>query len=140
MDTEEFDRALLLRDSGDLAGAFDAFEQLRVKFPQDASVHGMQGGIARDLGMLHEAVALFKRATELAPVSEVASAGLFYSLFDMGHRDEAFSELRRYLSLVKIEKTRVYSILLRDFSNLNEAENVLRGRLTIARGANKRKT
>jgi hypothetical protein len=50
----------------------------------------------------------------LSPKSELASLGLFQSLNDIGRKDEAFTEMRRFLSLSKSDE---YNRFLHDVNN-----------------------
>ena len=56
---------------------------------------------------------LLKRAVELSPRSELASVGLFHSLWDLGKVNQAFAEMRRFL---RLSDSPEYSKLLRDLT------------------------
>ena len=64
-----------------------------------ASVHGLLGDVYWRLGRLKQAVQSFKRATELAPKSELASLGLFHILWESGKIERAKAEMKRYLAV-----------------------------------------
>ena len=50
------------------------------------------------------ALILYQRTVALSPQSELASLGLFHSLWNTGKHDEVFSEMRRFLSLSELEE------------------------------------
>lgn len=93
----EFDRALRLRDGGDLLGAAAIFERLNAEYPNQAAILGMWGSIYFRLRDWERALPLYQRTVMLAPKSELASLGLFHSLWSHGRREEAFAEMRRFL-------------------------------------------
>lgn len=100
-----FDRALRLRD----AGVFDeGIEMLRalnaVLDPVDERPLLLQsllqiGHMHRELDNLEAAEMAFRRATEIAPKSELASMGLYFALWDQARTREALLEMRRYVDL-----------------------------------------
>lgn len=97
----EFRRALRLRDGGDLLGAAAIFERLDAAYPNKAAILGMWGSIYFHLKDWEHALPLYQRTVMLSPESELASLGLFHSLWHLGKRDEAFAEMRRFLSITE---------------------------------------
>src|SRR3712207_2806544 len=97
----EFDRALRLRDGGDLLGAAAIFERLDAEYPNRVAILGMWGSLYFRLRDWARALPLYRRAVELSPKSELASLGLFHSLWGVGRSEEAFAEMRRYLSVAE---------------------------------------
>jgi tetratricopeptide (TPR) repeat protein len=102
----EFNRALQLRDKGDLIGAASIFERLDKENPNQSVILGMWASIYFHLEDWKKALPLYQRTTQLKPKSELASFGLFHSLWNLGKQDEAFSEMRRFLSISDSEEYR----------------------------------
>jgi len=48
---------------------------------------------------LNEAASAFEHAVELAPKLEAVSKGLFHCLWEMGQRDKALEEIKRFQSI-----------------------------------------
>jgi predicted Zn-dependent protease len=101
-----FDRAVSLKDNGDLPGARQVLEQLVSAKPESAGYHSYLGYLCWEEGLLDQAVTAFHRATELNPESETASLGLFHSLWEMGQKEEALEEMKRYLQIADCEDYR----------------------------------
>jgi predicted Zn-dependent protease len=92
----EFERALRLRDEGNLIEAETLLSRLAEKRPDVAAVHGVLGHVHDRLGKLREAADSFRRATNLSPGSELASISLFHALYELRDLDAAFEEMRRF--------------------------------------------
>ena len=103
----EFNRALRLRDEGNLLGAAAIFEQLDAEHPNHAAILGMWSGIYHHLEDWERALPLYQRTVLLSPKSELASLGLFHSLWSVGKKDEAFAEMKRFLSHSESEEYRL---------------------------------
>jgi len=69
--------------------------------PDSASVHAILGEIFWEQHNLDEAIASFSKAVELSPKSELASLGLFHTLWESGQRQRATEEMNRFLALSK---------------------------------------
>jgi tetratricopeptide (TPR) repeat protein len=91
------DIALALRNSGDLEGACNKLSLLIEEFPDYPAPYVIKGGILLGLKLLDEAIWCFRRAVELRPRAELASRGLFHSLYDDGKDLLAFEEIRRFI-------------------------------------------
>ena len=102
----EFDRALRLRDEGDLIGAIEIFEQLDKEHPNQSVILRMWASIYFHLEDWKKALPLYQRTALLSPKSELTSLGLFHSLWNVGKQDEAFAEIRRFLSISDSEEYR----------------------------------
>jgi tetratricopeptide (TPR) repeat protein len=95
----EFNRALKLRDQGDWLGAAEVFEQLNKENPNQSVILKMWASVYFHLEDWHKALPLYERAASLSPKSELSSLGLFHSLWNLGKQEEAFAEIRRFLSI-----------------------------------------
>ena len=115
----EFNRALRLRDGGDLLGAAAIFERLDAEYPDKAAILGMWGSIYFRLKDWERALPLYQRAVRLSARSELASLGLFHSLWSLGRRDEAFAEMHRFLS---VSESAEYSQLISEMREEAEQE------------------
>lgn len=94
------DRALALKNAERFEEAADAFGQITACYPNFAPAHGMRGLILFSaLKRPQDAILSFQEAVRLAPKSELASLGLFHSLWKTGREDDAFEEMKRYQSL-----------------------------------------
>ena len=94
----EFDRALGLRDAGEVDTALKILAELAAKRPDLAYVVGMLASVQFQAGYLDASAASASRAVQLSPSSEMASRCLFHSLYDLGRYDEAFAEVARFRS------------------------------------------
>jgi predicted Zn-dependent protease len=92
----DFDEALQQRDAGDLPKAVQAMRQLAVIWPEKASILGTLAGLEFQMGDYEAAVVTGRKATRVAPRSELASLTLFHSLHRLGEADEAFAEMARF--------------------------------------------
>lgn len=101
---EPFNRALALRDQGDLQGAIQILSGIAESYPSFAGVFGVTGAIYKKIGDLENARKCFERTVELAPKSELASLNLFHTLHRLGNKARAYSEMNRFLSLRKSEE------------------------------------
>lgn len=99
----KFDRALRLRDAGNLDGAVALLREVVAADSIDQRLHAhalvQLGNVLGKLGRHDEAVAPFRAATETAPRMELASLALFHALDRLGERTEALCEAFRLLTL-----------------------------------------
>ena len=109
----EFDAAIKLHRAHKSRQAAKALEQLAADHPSSAPVAGMLGGVYFDLGDFQQAARWFKRATKLSPKSELASVGLFHSLWELDRTADAVAEMRRFL---RGSDSPEYTKLLRDLT------------------------
>jgi len=73
----------------------------------------MMGRAFFEIGDMAKAEDAFRRAVELNPKSELASLGLFHSLWEQQAASEAFAEMRRFLAVADSSE---YKTLLRDMA------------------------
>ena len=114
---DEFDQAIHLRDEGKPDEALAILSKLANEPNATAAVFAVLGSLQWERGALRDAVSSFRNATDLSPRSEVASLGLFHTLLEWGQDDEAFDEMRRYLSVGKSEE---YQALLNDINRSSD--------------------
>jgi hypothetical protein len=106
---DHFDRALHLRDEGELRAAVD--ELLLIVAKADEAVHRkllshshMQlGHIFKKLDQPELRERHFCEAARIEPRSELASLGLFHARWALGLHEDALREARRYCSLSNSE-------------------------------------
>jgi predicted Zn-dependent protease len=110
---ENLDRAIRLKRAGKVRAAVALMESLARDYPKSAAVAGCLGGAYFDLDQPTKAAKYFRRATKLSPRSELASLGLFHSLWSVDAVDAAFAEMRRFL---KRADSQEYAKLLRDLT------------------------
>ena len=95
----EFNRAIVLRDSGKLDEACKVLTALIEKHPQFSPPYAIKAGILFDLKLYEDAEDCFREAVTLKPLSELASLGLFHSLWNQGRQDIALEEMERFFSV-----------------------------------------
>ncbi len=95
---QAFNAAIKLRDSGDFVSACDKLSLLIEKYPDFGEAYLIKGGIYQDLKQFDEAIKCFKKATQLNNKSEIASLGLFHSLWEKGDWYNALEEMKRFIS------------------------------------------
>ena len=92
-------RAIRCRDKSEYDDAIRILRALAKVKPESASVQGLLGDVYWRLGRFKQAVQSFKRATELAPKSELASLGLFHILWESGKMERAKAEMKRFMAV-----------------------------------------
>src|SRR5882762_9312490 len=96
---EEFQRAASLRDAGDQAGARLILERLSLQYASQFGVWLVLGGVQMSLSDYESAERTLSIAIVLRPNSELASLSLFHTLKHLERLNEAFAEMRRFLTL-----------------------------------------
>jgi len=99
IDKAEYEKALELRDAGKFQETFNILEPLLTKYSQNAGLIIIAADMSYELGNIEKAIELFKQTVSLKPKSETASLGLFHSLWKMKRFDEAFEEMKRFMSV-----------------------------------------
>ena len=94
----EFDAAVKAKDAGDLPGSRQMLVRLHQTDPHSAAILAVLGHVCWESNLLEEAIESFRKATILKPQADAVSLGLFHCLFKVGRTDEAFDEMRRFLS------------------------------------------
>ena len=108
---QRFNDAALLKANGKLHESVQQFCQIAHEYPDFAPTFGMMGHLFWELGNIEEAINCFRTVVKLSPQSELGSLGLFHVLLEAKHVDEAFTEMKRFLSLADSEE---YRLLLHD--------------------------
>lgn len=103
---------LFVRDITSIIGLMDA-ENLSTEYPDVASVFGLVASMYFEADQFDKAAEKYKKATEISSKSEAASLGLFHSLWQMDKNDQAFDEVKRYMSIAQSDE---YNELLTNFS------------------------
>jgi tetratricopeptide (TPR) repeat protein len=99
-----FDRALQLRNAGELDAAIAALQELvTASTSTDQRLHAhalvQLGDVLAQVGRRAEAVAAYRAATDAAPRMELASLTLFVALDKAGEKVDALCEAFRFVSL-----------------------------------------
>lgn len=99
-----FDEALRLRDTGEIAESMKRLEEIVDGFPKDhderliaAHSCAQLAGLHSDRGDQDACERWFRRALQIGPGFELASVGLFTTLWETERRIEALDELVRFL-------------------------------------------
>ncbi len=104
---EQFNEALRLQSEGKSDEALDLLRELEKTGIYKPAVLGMIGNILyvykKDV---KQAIDYLRETIKLSPKSEMASLGLFHALFDLHRTDEAFNEMRRFMSISDSEEYR----------------------------------
>jgi predicted Zn-dependent protease len=96
---EGFEDANRLRKRGDSAGAIKLLRKLVADFPAKPAAYLVIGDILWDCGELAHASRAFRRATRRFPKLQIASLGLFHTLWKQSKTDAAFAEMKRFQRL-----------------------------------------
>jgi predicted Zn-dependent protease len=91
-----FESANRLRKQGDVEGAITVLSALVADFPKLSAAYLVIGDILWDDERLSAASAAFRLATKHFPKLELASLGLFHSLWRQSKTDDAFAEMKRF--------------------------------------------
>lgn len=94
----EFERALRLRDEGQIVSAIAVLSELATRRPDLAHVAGTLAGLQFQHEDFEGAARNARRAVQLAPRSELASRILFHALYQLRDLAAAFEELARFRS------------------------------------------
>ena len=94
-----FENANQFRKAGDADGAIRVLRDLVADFPQQAAAYLIIGDILWDEGRLPQAAAAFRVAIKHFPKLEIASLGLFHTLWRQSKTDAAFKEMKRFQSI-----------------------------------------
>ena len=116
---KKIEKVLELKKQDKYKDALCEAENLTEKYPEIGSVYGLAASIYFELDRFEEAAQKYRKATEISPKSEMASLGLFHSLWQIGSNDAAFEEMKRYMSIAESEE---YNELLEKFLKENKGE------------------
>jgi predicted Zn-dependent protease len=94
--TKQFSEAGKFKQAGQFESAKKMLLDLQEKDPQSTAVLAVLGDVYWDMGLLEDAVGVFKRAIQLSPTLEAVSLGLFHCLWKLGRRVEALEEVKRF--------------------------------------------
>jgi tetratricopeptide (TPR) repeat protein len=115
----------LLWDLGELESAGEYLEDARRLDPSYAPIHWRLGRFHREAGRMHEALAAFEKALELAPGDHAASMGMARCLLSMGQPERAADVLEPLLQLNKRSK-RALNLMARVLERLGRSAEAQR--------------
>lgn len=98
-----FEEALRVRDEGRFLEAEQMLSELAKEDPGNLAITLARAGVLFKMNNFSEAAQLFGDIIRSQPSTELASRGLFHSLWKMGRYDEAFEEMKRFLSMADSE-------------------------------------
>ena len=96
---EKIDKVLQLMRYDKYLDALKEAKVLAESYPEIGPVYGLLSVIYFELERFEEAAEYFKKTTILSPKSEMASLGLFHSLWQLKRYDESFDEMKRYMAI-----------------------------------------
>ncbi len=83
----------------DLPGTIEILRNLVAENPESAMFNATLANSLKAEGDIDTAIEHFQKAVKLAPKSELYSLGLFHSLWRQEKREEAFDEMKRFMSI-----------------------------------------
>ena len=110
---EKFVEVQELYKSGDLHGAINILNELISIEPNSAKLRGTLANTYWELKNYEEANKQFKKSIELAPEWEDVSLGLFHCLWEQDRKEEAFAEMKRFMTISTSEE---YKKILKDIN------------------------
>jgi predicted Zn-dependent protease len=96
---ERFESANRLRKQGDSTAAIKLLRKLVADFPGKPAAYLVIADIFWDNGKLASSSRAFRTATRLFPKLQIASLGLFHTLWDQSKTDAAFREMKRFQAI-----------------------------------------
>lgn len=114
-----FNEAIQLRDSGETEKSIKILLKLTDGNPKGiTAIYGTLGGIYFEMEDYNNSFLYFNKVIENRPNSEIASLGLFHSLFELKKYKLAYTEMDRFLNS---NEPKNYKITLEElFEQLNE--------------------
>ena len=116
------DTALKLGRAGRHREGTAALIPLARAHPQSGAIRGVLGKLFYESGDYRASAQWFRQTTRVTPTSELASLGLFHSLWNLNRHREALAEISRFLSVAECAD---YDAILHDLAAA--------GRLTLRR-------
>jgi len=104
---DAYRQALASWEAGDASSAIETLEGLVSLHPEAGPLRALLGAIYRDTKALEPALEQLEEAVRLLPESDMASRGLFHTLWDLDRAPEARDELRRFLAITDSDERRV---------------------------------
>ncbi len=104
---------------GESSAAMDLLKDLADMYPTEKVVFILLGHLYWEEDDLIHAQCYFQKATELDPSLEVASLGLYHTLWSSGLREEALEEMKRF---IQISRSDEYDSLLQAFRECKDED------------------
>lgn len=117
-DEISIERAMSLRNEDKRKEALEILIPLAQKYKNSSVLNGLIGMNYSELENHELSAFYFKKTTRLNPNSELASLGLFHSLWDLSKYKDAFKEMDNFLSK---NKAKLYKVTLKEqFEQLDD--------------------
>lgn len=110
----KLDEAIAYRDNGQLDESKRILLELVEQDPKDSATALVLAGVLFSMENFCEAHKLFREIVDSQPRSDLASRGLFHSLWKLGEYNMAFDEMKRFLLIADSDD---YRQLLKDITN-----------------------
>lgn len=96
---KKIEKILEKKEQGNYKGAIMEAEDLLQKYPDIDYLFGLVASMYFENEQFEKAAEQYKKAVEIFPTSQMASLGLFHSLWQLEQNDDAFEEMKRYMSI-----------------------------------------
>lgn len=117
LEKNKFAKAKELSEKGDILGMLEVMKDLVKSNPESAVFRAVLANAYWSVGELETAEKEFRDAVQLAPESEKVSLGLFHCLWDQNKKDEAFEEMKRFMTIADSEDYRAIVKEINESSN-----------------------
>jgi predicted Zn-dependent protease len=112
-----FEDAVKIKKVGDLTSARKLFIELADEDKKSPAILAVLGDICWEMNLLDEAVVAFAAATKLSPKLEAVSLGLFHCLWELGKRELALEEIKRFQT---VSDSPDYREIIREINDKSE--------------------
>ncbi len=98
---KKFEEIIKLKEQGNYNDAISKAKKLNIDYKNLGSIHGLLAIVYFEIDEFDEAAKYYKKTTIISPKSKMASLGLFHSLWQLGDKNGAFEEMKRYMNVAK---------------------------------------
>jgi predicted Zn-dependent protease len=107
-----FRKASALRDKGEFSAAETILRDLLELRPNEKALWVVVGHLRWEQNDIQDAIKCFRKAVALDPALELASLGLYHTLWSSGQKEEALEEMKRF---IQVSHSDEYDRLLQAF-------------------------